>query len=358
MSDYSYNPDTWNPVLAGIVAGAIAAIVAALGSLPLRSPDEIIANSLTVVVASLVLGGISGLLWRRLRVNDNAVRVFGWTMAGGFVAAMAGVAIADQTALNNLVPYATPLAAVIFITLGFLTPLLSGAAAPVWVAAIPIVLALALGIGLFGSGNVASGELSLDDLDPVASTQITQATQDGTQTTTSAAADTPSTNGLASTYTVASGTATYSVDESLRGLSAQGVGTTNSVTGTLEPGGGFSFTIDLLSFTSDQAKRDTRVREWFEAAPEATFSGDAFELPASPTAGEVVTASVIGDLTVNGITQPTTWLVEARLESDGTISVTGETDIVLSDFDVPVLTSNFVQMQDAATLEVLLSLAP
>lgn len=355
MSDYSYNPDTWHPVLAGVVAGAIAAIVAALVSLPLRSPDEIIANSLTVVVASLVLGGISGLLWRRLRVNDNAVRIFGWTMAGGFVAAMAGVAIADQTALNNLVPYATPVAAVIFITLGFLTPLLSGVAAPVWIAAIPIVVAVALGIGLFGRGNVASGELSLDDLDPVTTTQ---AIQNGAETTSSAQADTPLPNGLASTYTVASATATYSVDESLQGLSTQGVGTTNSVTGTLEPGDGFTFTIDLLSFTSDQAKRDTRVRDWFEAAPEATFSGDAFALAASPTAGEVVTASVVGDLTVNGITQQTTWLVEARLESDGTISVTGETDIVLSDFDVPVVTSNFVKMEDGATLEVLLSLAP
>jgi polyisoprenoid-binding protein YceI len=358
LSDYSYNPDTWNPVLAGVVAGAIAAIVAALVSLPLRSPDEIIANSLTVVVASLVLGGISGLLWRRLRLNENAVRIFGWTMAGGFVAAMAGVAIADQTALNNLVPYATPLAAVIFITLGFLTPLLSGVTGPVWIAAIPIVVAVALGIGLFGRGNVASGELSLDDLEPVTTTQVTQATQDGTQTTTPAPADTPSTNGLASTYTVTSATATYSVDESLQGLSTQGVGSTNAVTGTLEPGGGFSFTIDLLSFSSDQAKRDTRVREWFETAPEATFSGEAFELPASPTAGEVVTSSVVGDLTVNGITQPTTWLVEARLEPDGTISVTGETDIVLSGFDVPVVTSNFVRMEDGATLEILLSLSP
>jgi len=355
LSDYTYNPDAWNPVLAGIVAGAIAAIGAALISLPLRSPDEIVANSLTVVVASLLLGGISGLLWRRLRVDDNAIRVFGWTIAGGFVAAMAGVAIADQTALNNLVPYAAPLAAVIFITLGFVTPLLAGATSPTWVAAIPIIIALAVGIGLFGRGNVASGELTLDDLDPVPTTAASE--NSGTPTTVQES-DQPSVNGLAASYTVRSATATYAVDESLQGLSTQGVGSTNSVTGSLEPGGGFSFTIDLLSFTSDQGRRDTRVQGWFEDSPEATFAGDTFDLPASSAEGDVVTTTVVGDLTVNGITHQTSWDVEARLEADGSLSVTGETDIVLSEFDVPVVTSNFVEMQDGATLEVLLSLTP
>ncbi|MGI9585860.1 MAG: YceI family protein [Acidimicrobiia bacterium] len=365
MSDYTYNPDTWNPVLAGVVAGATAAIVAALISLPLRSPDEIIANSLTVVVASLVLGGISGLLWRRLRVNDNALRVYGWTIAGGFVAAMAGVTLADQTTLNNLVPYAAPLIAVIFITLGFLTPLFAGVTSATWIAAIPIIIALAIGVGLFGRGNVASGELSLDDLDPVTTTSsaadpatTSSLAAETATSTTSQTSDEPSATGLAASYTVTSAIATYSVEESLQGLSTQGVGETNSLTGSLVPGGTFSFTIDLQSFTSDQARRDSRVQEWFQDFPEATFAGDEFDLPASPTEGEVVATTVVGDLTVNAITHPTVWIVEARLETDGTLSVTGETDIVLSDFDVPVVTSNFVQMEDAATLEVLLILTP
>ncbi len=57
MSDsYTYDPATWHPVIAGAVAGALAAIVAGLVSLPLRSPDEALANPLTVVLVSLALG--------------------------------------------------------------------------------------------------------------------------------------------------------------------------------------------------------------------------------------------------------------------------------------------------------------
>jgi hypothetical protein len=172
-NSYTYDPDAWHPAVAGLVAGAIAAIVAALVSLPLRSPDEIVANSLSVVIGSLILGLVSGMLWRRLRLTDNAHKVYGWTMAGAFVVTMMATSLVDVFFLDNLAPYAVPLTAIIFLTLGFLVPLLAGVTAPVWVAAIPLLVALALGIGLFGRGNVASGELSLDDLDSATPTTVT-----------------------------------------------------------------------------------------------------------------------------------------------------------------------------------------
>jgi hypothetical protein len=148
MSGYTYDPSTWSPVLAGIVAGAIGAIVSALVALGLDSPDETYANSLTVVLVALVLGAASGALWRRLRATSNGLRTFGWTTAGGFVVVLAAIVIADQTVVTNLTPYAIPVATIIFVTLGFLTPLIDGIRAPVWTAAIPIVIALGLGIGL------------------------------------------------------------------------------------------------------------------------------------------------------------------------------------------------------------------
>ncbi|GMQ93633.1 MAG: hypothetical protein BMS9Abin12_1113 [Acidimicrobiia bacterium] len=152
-NQYTYDPDAWPPVVAGLVAGAIAAIAAAvigwiLTTTALDSPDEY-ANSLTVVVIALVLGLISGVLWRRLRASSNAQTVFAWSMAGGFVAAIAAVLLADQTVLTSLAPYAVPLVAIVFITLGFFTPMLARTRSPQWIAAIPPLLAVGIGFGLF-----------------------------------------------------------------------------------------------------------------------------------------------------------------------------------------------------------------
>lgn len=363
---YTYDPDAWHPVLAGVVAGAIAAIVAALVSLPLRSPDEVVANSLSVVVGSLVLGIIAGMLWRRLRLSDNAIKVYGWTMAGGFVVAMMAASFADVFFLDNLAPYAAPLAAIIFLTLGFLVPLLAGVTAPMWVAAIPVLIALGLGVGLFGRGNVASGELSLDDIETtttaatVAEDTDTAGTQE-TQTTevaTDLSGEIALPGDLANSYETTAGVATYTVKEVLRGLSAEGVGESTSVDGMFTPGGAFTFTLDLQSFVSDQSRRDSKVQEWFEEFPEGTFSSDSFTLPPTAIVGESQMFDLTGDLTVNDITLPTTWLIEARVEPDGTLSITGETDIVLSDYDVPVLTGGFVTMEDAAHIEILFSAHP
>lgn len=370
MNDqWTYDPDAWHPAVAGIAAGAVAAIVAGVLSAILRSPDEIVANSLTVVLTSLTLGLVAGLLWRRLRASSRAMVAFGIAMAAGWFVSMIAVTIVDQAVLSNLIPYAAPLAAVIFISLGFLTPVFARVTASMWLAAIPVVIALAIGIGLFGRGNVASGELSLDDLDPVTTTSAATTTTgdagDGSTSTTVTATTTAPLSGslsipedLADTYTVASGRATYSVEETLRGLATVGVGETTDISGTITPAGSFEFTIDLQSFESDQSNRDSRVRGWFRQFPEGTFAGSDFALPASATVGEIVAFPVTGEMTVNGITQPATWDVEARIEADGTISVTGETFIVLSEYNVPVVTGGLVEMEDGATLEVLFSATP
>ena len=150
---YIYDPDTWSPYLAGVVAGAIGAIVAAIigwiltGGI-VENPHDYV-NSLTVVIVSLALGLISGLLWQRLRATDNASTIFAWTIVGGFVMTLAAILVVDQTVLSSLAPYAVPLVAIIFITLAFFTPIMSRVTAPAWTSAIPILLALAIGLGLF-----------------------------------------------------------------------------------------------------------------------------------------------------------------------------------------------------------------
>jgi hypothetical protein len=281
---------------------------------------------------------------------------------------MLAVTIVDQTLLSNLIAYAAPIAAIIFITLGFLTPVLARVTAPVWIAAIPVLIALAFGIGFFGRGNVASGELTLDDLDTVTTTTSAPTTtvgDDGESPTTTAATTTTEAaelggtisipEDLAPAYRIVAGLATYSVEEQLQGLATVGVGETSTIAGNLTPGGAFAFDIDLQSFESDQSRRDSRVAEWFAEFPIGTFSGAEFPLPESAEVGEVVPLEVTGDMTINGITEPSTWSVEARIEPDGSVSVTGETFIVLSTFEIPVLTGGFVEMEDGATIEVVFS---
>jgi hypothetical protein len=163
MTDgYRYDPNTWNPILAGVVAGATAAIVAGLITLILDTPSDISGASLAVVLIALAIGALSGLLWRRLRASANAMRTFSWTIAGGFFITLAAIAITDQAGVNDLIRYAVPLAAVIFITVGFITPLLDGVTAPQWVAIIPIVIALAIGVAFLGRDSATTTDATAD----------------------------------------------------------------------------------------------------------------------------------------------------------------------------------------------------
>ena len=58
------------------------------------------------------------------------------------------------------------------------------------------------------------------------------------------------------------------------------------------------------------------------------------ELPDGLGDGEAVTIDAVGDLTVNGVTNPTTFTISALVRDDGFGVVTGSTNIVFDDFDV------------------------
>ncbi|MCB1245638.1 MAG: YceI family protein [Acidimicrobiia bacterium] len=366
MSDYTYDPRAWHPLMAGAVAGAIGGVVASLLALTLRSPDEVVANSVSITVISILLGVVSGALWRRIRASNGAVRTFAWTMAGGFVVAMMAASLGHLFILDGLIGYAAAVAVVVFLTLGFLVPVCARITAPWWVGVVAVGVALLVAIALFGRGNVASGELSFDDLPSGSTTTLASgATVAGgtksTPTTSPGAALTGTISipdDLAASYTVTTGIVTYEVPEVLQGLSTVGVGQSDTVTGSILVAGAFAFALDLQSFESDQRRRDSRVRGWFADFPEGTFASESFELPTTAEVGVPVTFDVTGTLTINDINEETTWTVEARIEPDGSLSILADTDIVLSVFDVPVQTGGFVEMEDAAHLEVLISAIP
>ena len=147
---------------AGIVAGSISAVVAALVSLPLRSPDDALLNSATVTLAALAAGVAAGLLWRIVSPKRRGLLIFSglWTAAFAVVAV---ICVAGETQLDNFIGFALPLAAIVFPVTGVLTVLLGRSRlADRWkLAAVAAVIALAVGIPLAGQGDQESGRLEL-----------------------------------------------------------------------------------------------------------------------------------------------------------------------------------------------------
>ncbi len=150
------------PVRGALLAGALAAVVAALVSLPLHSPHDALLNSASVTWGVLLLALVSGLAWRRLGRGPNAARRFVLVMVVGFLVWVA-IAFAVGTMLTRMVSFSVPLAAIAFGGIAVLTPLLSHkqlvARWPVVVVA--LVVAAAVGVGLAGQGDQESGRLEL-----------------------------------------------------------------------------------------------------------------------------------------------------------------------------------------------------
>ena len=150
------------PVRGALLAGALAAVVAALVSLPLHSPHDALLNSASVTWGVLALALASGLVYRRLSRVPNAERRFAVVMAVGFVVWVA-VAFAIGTMLTRMVSFSVPLAAIAFGGVAVLTPLLARVPlAARWpVVVVAFVIAAAVGVGLAGQGDQESGRLEL-----------------------------------------------------------------------------------------------------------------------------------------------------------------------------------------------------
>jgi polyisoprenoid-binding protein YceI len=99
------------------------------------------------------------------------------------------------------------------------------------------------------------------------------------------------------------------------------------------------FTIDLSSMKSDSDRRDNWVRRNLfvvDTFPKAEFVPTAVRGLTFPLAepGQV-TFQVIGDLTVRGVTKPTTWTVTAHREGDA-VAGRAVTSFKFADFNLPI----------------------
>jgi polyisoprenoid-binding protein YceI len=166
--------------------------------------------------------------------------------------------------------------------------------------------------------------------------------------------------------------ARYKVREQLVGFDFpnDAVGKTSRVTGMLMIGtdgkivkDSSSFTVDLASIASDKPQRDNYVRTrtlMTAQHPTAVFvPTSAVGLPAVlPTSGEVK-FDLIGDLTVHGVTKPSTWKVVAKMGPGESVAGTASTSFKFGDFNMTVPSARSVlSVVDVITLEYDFTLVP
>ncbi|MCI0687434.1 MAG: YceI family protein [Sporichthyaceae bacterium] len=183
-----------------------------------------------------------------------------------------------------------------------------------------------------------------------------QSTEDRTPGRLSAAADSasgttraeqpagsPGSAAVDGTWKVTAGSqAGYRVKEVLFGQDTEAVGRTSSVTGQITVDGtrvtAGSFSVDLTSVKSDQARRDAQFQGRIMATgsyPAATFTPTTpVGLGSVPADGQDVTAQASGKLTLHGTTREVTVALTARRSGDA-IRVSGEIPVTFADWGIP-----------------------
>src|SRR5262245_43914256 len=141
------------------------------------------------------------------------------------------------------------------------------------------------------------------------------------------------------------------------------IGKTNTVEGEFQfslngqPTGQVTkFTVDLRTLTSNESRRDNRIRrQWLESEkyPFAEFVSTATQnLPASYAEGQEVNFKLVGNLTIREITRPITFDVTGKLIGD-TVTGTAATQIMMKDFGFdPPSVAGMLTVKDGVTIRV------
>ncbi len=387
---------------AGLTAGAVAAIIAVLVSLPLHSPVDSGFNSATVAIACLVLGVIAGLLWNRM--GERPVLIIGVLLALFILVLI--VAIVGNSFLDRFASFVLPLAAIAFVAVGALTPLLSSYFSRTdlgwkgWTPIVPVVVALVLGFALVTQGDAESGDLALPP-PPTAGAATLVPTATTAAPTSVAAGPTPTMTQIGATLAAASQRAatvpatdtpaaseptaapastdsgqsagdggqqfvigegseiTFTVEEELgrAPIRFEAVISSTGLTGVANLDGQPSVvTLDLHSLRSDQDFRDQYIRSrLFPDTPEAVVTVDSLpDLPQSFIDGEQTTGMVSGSLQIGDTVTLLTFDVEARHDGSS-ISVLGKTTFTWDQLGLSKPTArSVVYLADEVSVQVLL----
>jgi polyisoprenoid-binding protein YceI len=190
-----------------------------------------------------------------------------------------------------------------------------------------------------------------------------------------ASASPSATSSGSATWTISTGSlAGYRVKEQFAGQSAthEAVARTSAVTGSVsigESSGAYTMTsaritVQLSSLASvdsvagfNVTNRDQIVQRSLDTSsfPTAVFDAGDVVLPAAAAAGQIVTVSVPGRLTVHGVTKAVTAKLQLRV-SGNSAQIAGTIATNMDDFGVSRPTAPFVTVQPAVTIEVQLNL--
>ena len=240
------------------------------------------------------------------------------------------------------------------------------------------VLAVVAG-GYLAYDNVLRGDSVAPLALPSAAPSAAAASTPSTPASTDAAGSEPSTataasdGDVAGTWTVAAGSeAGYRVRERLANLDAESdaVGRTSDVTGTItvaETAEGVQLTageiaIDTTTIASDEGRRDNRLRTeglQTDQFPTATFTlTRPVDVPAAALSGTATDVTLVGDLTLHGVTKSVEIPAQAQL-TDGQIHVAGSLTFPLADFEItaPNVGGFIISIADEGALEFLVVFA-
>jgi len=190
-----------------------------------------------------------------------------------------------------------------------------------------------------------------------------------------ATASASATTGGSGTWTIATGSiAGYRVHEQFAGQSAshEAVARTSAVSGSVsisQVGSTYTMTsakitVQLSSLASvdsvagfNVTNRDRIVQQALDTGsfPTAVFEARAVTLPASAAAGQTVTISVPGQLTLHGQTKAVTATLQLRV-GGAKAQIAGTIKTTMDDFGVSRPTAPFVTVQPGVTIEVALTL--
>ena len=234
---------------------------------------------------------------------------------------------------------------------------------------IPIAAAVALFV-LAAGGAYAYFFSGLRSAPPTLALSSPSTTPTGAATATA----TPAGGGDGS-WTVASGSlAGYRVHEQFVGQSAahEAVARTSQVSGQVTIAhaadtyqlSAATITVQLSNLASvdsvagyNVTNRDRIVQQALSVRsfPTAVFTAQSVSLPAGAAAGQTVTLSVPGKLTVHGVTKDVTAKLQLRV-SGPTAQIAGTITATMTDFGVDPPTAPFVTVQPGLTIEVALKL--
>jgi len=136
------------------------------------------------------------------------------------------------------------------------------------------------------------------------------------------------------------------------------VGRTADVVGAIELRGGAlvaaTVEVEMATLRTDESHRDSHAREALntEEFPLALFTlVEPVELPVGILDGESFSGSVLGDLTIRGVTNRVVFDLEAQLAGD-TIVVVGSAPVIFSDYGVTAPTSvAVISVEDHGIME-------